>query len=204
MRSSRSSAEHQEAVSRRLALLSAELAAVRSRRRPGRMPGRRGPRVAPDEEPAGRRGRGGPPARSPGPAAGPGPARRSPTGARPRPGGPAPGVAGLRLAAGPRAGPAERGRGGGGGRPGGHLLVAAALAAGARCGPGAGRTGRRGAGDARWASHRPARPPSGPTGTLVVDVAGRVRRPGIAVLDPGVAGGRRARGRRGAPGPGST
>ena len=35
-----------------------------------------------------------------------------------------------------------------------------------------------------------------PTATVTVDVAGKVRRPGIAVLAAGVAGGGRARGRR--------
>lgn len=187
MRSSRSSAEHQEAVSRRLALLGAELAAARSadqgiddsgdgftpdthtRIRPGRFPEPRRPEPppAPPEPP---RGEG-----SPVPVPGRHAARRVAVGDR------------TSLARRLALGPAQL------------TVVALVVAAGLaltcwwllRSGPGglepvpAPEPG----GMVTPAELVPS--PTGATGdahgsgTVVVDVAGRVRRPGIAVLDAG-------------------
>ena len=69
-----------------------------------------------------------------------------------------------------------------------------------RCRPGGVRRGRAGSGGA---TRRPPVPPAAarPAATIVVDVTGKVRRPGIATLPLGLTGGRRAGGgRRRAPG----
>ena len=180
MRRSQSSSEHAEAVSRRLATLSAELAAVRGE---------------PDDADDAAHGH---------------------TRVRERPG----------LIAAPRARSCRRCRAathrGGCGSAGlqlgpVHLAVVAVVAAArrrargmvgrARPGPrGARRPGcvRRRVGRRRSRrscrrTSRAARPAAGPVPgeELVVDVAGKVRRPGIAVLPAGVPGRRRAGGGRG-------
>ena len=199
MPSRRPSPEHQEAVSRRLALLSAELAAeghtrIRHPRRRCTVAGTAA--ASPPDPPAGAGAR---PARRP--TAGPGAGRRVPATLRGRValGSAQLAVVAVLVATGLAVtcwwvvrGDADR-------------LEAPAITPVPARGDGAGAAPRR----------RPvAASAESATGTVTVDVAGKVRRPGIVVLDAGVPGGRRrwrrpverARGRRPLrpqPGPGA-
>ncbi|MFN8193988.1 MAG: helix-hairpin-helix domain-containing protein [Nocardioidaceae bacterium] len=194
MRSSRSSSEHQEAVARRLALLSAELAAAR----PGAS-GDTGGGLAPDTHTRVREGRFPEPRRPdppPVPEADPSPARAVP-------------VPGRHAARRGRAAPVPTGVAGpmstwwrrAGVGPAQLTVVALVVAAGLavscwwllRSAPGGMEplpdpVPRPQALVSPTAHASPASTvtaASRATGTVVVDVAGRVRHPGIAVLDAG-------------------
>ena len=179
----RPSPEHQEAVSRRLALLSAELAGVRERARGRRRPG------AVHAHP-----RGGAvptrPSRSHRPSPWPSPRRCRCRAGTPLAGSDGAAAAGARHPARPRrprAGPARRWSPCW--SPPGWPSPAGGWSGATQDGRGAGRR------PSRWpASPRRSRPPAAarpaattasPAGTVTVDVAGKVRRPGIVVLDTG-------------------